>query len=107
MVVILIRRCVKPDKEAEFLESYKNTAPKHADFMGETLTKLRLEGLSESMKGLGHELGCSGCITYLNVARLKFADSFEDALSPFIEHDVQVECCPKTPCRIRRGVRDG
>src|SRR6266446_4061347 len=41
MVIILIRRFVKPDKETEFLENYRAQQPlNNPAFIGETLTRL-------------------------------------------------------------------
>ncbi len=90
MVIVLIRRCVQPDKEAEFLASYKSDKPKHPDFIDETLTKLKLDNLPESMRSL--RIGCENCLTYLNVARWRSAKSFEDCIKPRTMHDPEIEC---------------
>ncbi len=45
MVIILIRRFVKPDREQEFLASYNAQKPLgNPAFKGETLTKVNSEG---------------------------------------------------------------
>ena len=91
MVIILIRRCVKPDKEAEFLASYNRDKPTHRGFIDETLTKLNdSKSLPESMRSL--DVGCKDCVTYLNVARWQSAQDFHDHFKPQTMHDPDIEC---------------
>ena len=53
MVIILIRRCVKPEKVDEFLAKYNRERPKHQDFVIETLTKIESnDDLPDEMKSL-------------------------------------------------------
>ncbi len=70
MVIVLICRCVKPDREAEFLASYRAQKPPPATvgFIDETLTKIANPAtLPEPMRSLPIE--CENCLTYLNIAR--------------------------------------
>jgi len=96
MVIVLIRRCVKADKEAEFLKSYRAQKPTHVDFIDETLTKLRDDqSLPPEMRNL--ELGCEeGCATYINVARWCCAESFQENFRDQLQrYDPNVECSPR------------
>jgi len=65
MVIFLIQRCARPNKEAEFLESYRKEAPiENPDFIGETLTRLSKEDLPEPMRSLATAFGCGEGVTY-------------------------------------------
>jgi hypothetical protein len=69
MVIILIRRFIRFDREQEFLQSYRRQAPNDDPaFHGETLTKVN-DGphVPGDMKSLS--LRSPNCLTYLNVAR--------------------------------------
>jgi heme-degrading monooxygenase HmoA len=91
MMIILIRRCVKRDKEQEFLASYNREKPNHPGFIDETLTKLSdSTDLPRSMRSL--KIGCEGCVTYLNIARWRSAEEFRDHFKPQTTHDPQTEC---------------
>jgi hypothetical protein len=85
MVIILIRRFVKPDKEAEFLQNYRAQQPlNNPAFMGETLTRLIND--SSLPGGLrSFALDQPPAVTYLNVARWQsweaFAEHFADQLA--------------------------
>jgi hypothetical protein len=85
MVIILIRRFVKLDKEAEFLESYRAQQPlSNPAFKGETLTRL-VDGSSLPAGLPSFALGEPSSVTYLNVARWQsweaFAEHFADQLA--------------------------
>jgi hypothetical protein len=93
MVIVLVRRCVKRDKETEFLESYRQQKPTdNADFLDEELTKVvTSETLPEPMRSL--PLACDGdCVTYVNVARWKTAEAFRNHFDPRTYHDPAIEC---------------
>jgi hypothetical protein len=91
MVIVLIRRCVRRDTEAEFLASYNREKPKHAGFIDETLTKLNNStDLPDSMRSL--PVGCDNCLTYLNVARWRSAEDFRQHFQPKTMHDPKIEC---------------
>lgn len=101
MVFVLIRRCVKADKEHEFLASYGKGRPKHGDFIDETLTRMNASAdLPESMR-LGAWRRRSSYVTYLNVARWRSAKSFEERFKPRTMHDPKFECSDRL-----RGVLD-
>lgn len=90
MVIVLIRRSVRPEKEAEFLAAYNREKPVHPDFVSETLTRVSTSGeLSASMKSL--PIGGDG-VTYVNVATWKSAKSFEECFNPRTMHDPEIEC---------------
>ena len=91
MVIVLIRRSVRPDKEAEFLATYKREKPQHPDFIEERLTKVSSAAdLPASMKSL--PIGNPAGITYVNVAFWKSAQSFEQHFNPKTTHDPTIEC---------------
>jgi hypothetical protein len=91
MVIVLIRRCVRRNKEPEFLSSYSREKPDHPDFITETLTKLNnSDELPESLRSLS--IGCEDCVTYLNVAQWKSAESFRQHFNPRTMHDPNIEC---------------
>lgn len=90
MVIVLIRRSVRPEKEAAFLEAYNREKPDHADFVSETLTKVSNSNeLPDSMRSL--PIGGDG-VTYVNVATWKSARSFEEYFEPRTMHDPEIEC---------------
>ena len=95
MVIVLIRRCVRADRENEFLQTYHRQKPSHPDFIEETLTRvLPGDHLPEPMRSLS--LGCpGGCVTYVNVARWKSAESFEAYFKPQTTHDASFECADR------------
>lgn len=90
MVVVLIRRCVRPDKEPEFIKQYRRQKPDHPDFIDEKLTKLSSEQLSEPMCSL--RMGCERCVTYLNIACWRSAESFQQHFNPSRRYDLEFEC---------------
>ena len=91
MVIVLIRRCVKRDKDEEFLESYNREKPNYPGFIEETLTRLvTLDDLPELMRSL--PIGCDDCVTYLNVARWRSAKEFKEHFNPKTMHDPDIEC---------------
>jgi hypothetical protein len=90
MVIVLIRRCVRPDKEKEFLDRYSKEKPQSSDFLGETLTKVEdSASLPESMRSL--PIMGTNCITYLNIASWKSAEAFQQHFDPATMHDPAIE----------------
>ena len=90
MTTILIRRCVRPGKEAEFLANYNREKPEHPDFISETLTKVRdTHDLPESMRSF--RVGSENCVTYINVAVWKSAESFVAHFNPKTMHTEEIE----------------
>ncbi len=90
MIIVLIRRSVRPDKEQEFLNSYVRDKPTHPDFIEETLTKLASPAnLPEGLRSF--ETAGPDCITYLNIAKWKSAKSFADHFDPKTIHDPTIE----------------
>jgi hypothetical protein len=77
MIIILVRRFVRTDREKRFLASYRDQAPiEDPAFFGETLTKLNDSiDLPAEMKSL--PLGTAGCVTYLNIAKWESWEAFE------------------------------
>lgn len=97
MVIVLIRRCVKKDKEAEFVANYKSQKPiDNTAFLGEDLTRLSdPAGLPDAMRSLS--IGDCGqdCVTYLNIAKWNSAEEFKAHFKPETTHDPEIECCDK------------
>ena len=97
MVIILIRRFVKPDKEAEFLEKYRAQQPlNNPAFMDETLTRL-VDNPSLPGELRSFNLSQPLCVIYLNVARWQsweaFAAHFADQLAS--NFDPEIETVPR------------
>lgn len=91
MVIVMIRRCVKRDKEGDFLASYKGQKPDHPDFIDETLTKINNSSeLPEPLRSWS--IDCGDCVTYVNIARWKSVKSFEAHFKPKTMHDPKIEC---------------
>lgn len=67
MFVVLIRRFVRLDREAEFLASYKAQVSDHPDFIEETLTKMFHDD-AVPVTYLNLMQPVDGCLNYLNVA---------------------------------------
>ena len=96
MVIILVRRCVKLDKEAKFLACFNREKPRsNPAFIDETLTKVNdSEDLPEAMRSL-HISGMA-CVTYLNVAYWKSAEAFYDHFKPSADDfDPEIEVCKR------------
>jgi hypothetical protein len=75
MFVVLIRRFVRHDREAEFLASYKAQVSDHPDFIEEKLTKMfRDDSVPVNYLNLMHP--ADGCLNYLNIAYWKDWKSF-------------------------------
>lgn len=75
MFIIFIRRFVRPDREAEFLASYKAQVSDHPDFIEETLTKMFHDGtVPDTYLNLMQPV--KGCLNYLNIAYWKDWRSF-------------------------------
>ncbi|MDB5583748.1 MAG: hypothetical protein JWR80_8924 [Bradyrhizobium sp.] len=68
MFIIMIRRFVRPDREAEFLAAYDADKSTNPDFQGETLTRLSGdEAIPDVMATLFKPV--PDCVTYVNIAR--------------------------------------
>jgi hypothetical protein len=107
VVVILTRRCIKPNKEAEFLADYRSHTPDHPGFIGQTLTKLQNSGdLPEPMRSL--HFGCGNCVVYLNIARMAIGSRFPGALQAGRHARPALRVLGSAPRRRRdRGSRRG
>jgi hypothetical protein len=82
MVIVLIRRCVRPDKIDEFLASYKKQKPtNNPEFLDEHLTRVDTSAaLPEALRNF--PISGNDCITFINVARWKTIEAFEKEYSP-------------------------
>ena len=76
MVIVLIRRFIRPDKEKEFLTAYHTRQPIEVPaFKGETLT--RVSSAPETPAGLrGLALSGLACVTFLNISRWESWEAF-------------------------------
>jgi hypothetical protein len=96
MVILLIRRFVRADKEKEFLATYDAQKPTgNPAFKGETLTRVSdAADLPAGLRGLA--LNGPTCITYLNIATWDsweaFAQQFDVSGSSF---DADTETAPR------------
>ncbi len=97
MIIVMIRRFVRPDREGQFLTDYRASQPNNPAFLGETLTRLSEDtGLPPGLRSL--ELSAPSCVTYLNIARW---ESWSDFLSAFPKSaegggfDPDVETAPR------------
>jgi hypothetical protein len=90
--IILIRRCVRREKEKEFLASYVSEKPSNPDFVDEWLTRVdSSEALPESMRSFA--VACDAdCVTYINVAMWRTAAAFRAHFNPKTMHDPKFEC---------------
>lgn len=95
MVVILIRRFVRIDKEEEFHHKYLAQQPtQNPAFMGETLTRVSDDAaIPAGLKSLS--LGGPGCVTYLNVAKWASWEAFADAFDTGVAFDPEIETAPR------------
>lgn len=99
MVIILVRRFVRADKEAEFLKSYRAQQPlQNPAFISETLTRVVEDtALPGGLRSL--PLNGISCVTYLNVAHWQsweaFAEQFADALASASGFDAEIETAPR------------
>jgi hypothetical protein len=90
MVLIVIRRCVRADREDEFLKAYDRQKPGGEGFISETLTKLsNAPELPEPMRSFA--LDEPGCITYVNIAKWESAEAFRKYFDPQTSHDPELE----------------
>lgn len=93
MVIILIRRFIRPNKVPEFLEKYRAQQPlNNPAFLGETLTRVVDNAvLPKALRTF--PLSGPSCVTYLNVANWQsweafvkqFADQLDSSFDPEIE----------------------
>ena len=96
MVIIMIRRFVRPDREVEFLASYRAQSPTaNPAFRGETLTRVSDDTLlPPGLRGL--PLNGPTCVTYINIAEW---DSWEAFTGQFdvsgIAFDPDIETAPR------------
>ena len=76
MVLILVRRFARPDREAEFLRVFAEQRPAgNPDFLGETLTRIGAGPLPPGVPALFAP--SMDAIDYLNVTRWRSLDAFE------------------------------
>lgn len=99
MVIVLIRRFVRPDREDKFLATYRAQTPlNNSDFLGETLTKV-LDDISLPAPLRSFAVGHPSCVTYINVAKWKswesFAQHFADQISKPGGFDPEIEIAPR------------
>lgn len=77
MVVILIRRFARPDREAEFLRLFAAQRPTdNPDFLGETLTRLADSAVRPPGVPALFERSVDA-VDYLNIARWRSVAAFE------------------------------
>ena len=106
MIIVLIRRFVKPDKEQAFLASYKAQKPiDNPAFKGETLTRISDNpNLPSGLRSLA--LNGPACVTYLNIATWEsweaFADQF-DVNSPGFDPEIETTARQRTVLDIVVG----
>ena len=95
MVIILIRRFIRPDRETAFLEKYRAQEPvKNTAFNWETLTKI--SNASEIPPGLrGLALSEPECVTYLNIAKWESWEAFANEFELDETFDVEIETAPR------------
>jgi hypothetical protein len=75
LFIIIIRRYVRPDREQEFLDTYRADLSRHVDFLGETLTRLSDDQeIPPAMATLFSSI--PNCLTYVNIAKWKNWASF-------------------------------
>jgi hypothetical protein len=98
MVVILIRRFVRTDKEDEFLTNYLAQKPlENPEFLGETLTRVSdATGMPAGLRSFA--LNGSSCVTNLNIAQWQsweaFAAHFAQQLTTG-DFDPEIETAPR------------
>lgn len=95
MVIVLIRRFVRSDREKEFLEKYCAQRPsRNPDFKGEVLTRMSSDAaVPPTLKSL--PLGGPGCVTYLNVAQWASWEAFAGAFDLDDVFDPEIETAPR------------
>jgi len=94
MVVIVIRRCVRPEREAEFLREYESDRPvDNPAFEGETLVKEYQGPLQPLLKNF--PVTCDKGITYLNIAHWRSVADFENQFPPQGNWVSENECCER------------
>jgi hypothetical protein len=96
MIVILIRRFVRADREPVFLERFKAQTPiQNPAFIKETLTRLSDDpNLPPRLRSLA--LNGPSCITYLNIAEWSSREAFEqEFLTKPSDFDEDIETAPR------------
>lgn len=95
MVIVLIRRFVRTDREKEFRDTYLAQQPtQNPAFMGETLTRVSDDAaVPAGLRSLF--LGEPGCVTYLNVAKWASWQAFADAFDAGVAFDPEIETAPR------------
>jgi hypothetical protein len=89
MVIVMTCRTIRPDKERQFLDSYKGR-PTHPDFFDETLTHLNSSSeLPAPLRSLS--FGKTDGILYMNVAKWKSVKGYEEWFKPRATHDPELE----------------
>ncbi len=95
MFVVLIRRFVRLDREAEFLASYRAQVSSHPDFIEEKLTKMFHD---DAVPGTYLNLmqPVEGCLNYLNIAYWKDWKSFVgQCVTEAGQYDPEIETQPR------------
>lgn len=96
MVIILIRRYARRDREAEFVEAYKKDDPTGKDgFLYESLTTIdRNDDIPPALKG-GLEIK-PDCVNYINVAVWESWEKFQKEFNPAADwFDDSIEVYPR------------
>jgi hypothetical protein len=76
MLLVLVRRFARPDREAEFLRAFAEQRPAdNPDFLGETLTRIGMGPLPAGVPAVFTP--SMDAIDYLNVARWRSLEAFE------------------------------
>ena len=89
MVIVLTCRSIRPDKEWQFLESYKGQ-PTHREFVEESLTRLNSSSeLPASLRSLS--FGMTDGVIDMNVAKWESVKGYEGWFKPRATHDPEVE----------------
>jgi hypothetical protein len=98
MVIILIRRFVRPDRVDKFLETYHAQKPsENPAFKGETLTRI-VEDTALPAGLRSFVLGEPACVTYLNVAKWESWEPFAKQFAEQIDSgsfDAEIETAPR------------
>lgn len=96
MVIVMIRRFVRLDKEADFLQSYRDQKPvNNPAFKGETLTRASDDAaLPPGLTNL--QLRGEGCVTYINIAKWDSWQAFNAHFDPQVGvFDPKIETAPR------------
>jgi len=95
MVIVLIRRFVRLDREEKFLEVYRAQKPtSNPAFKGETLTRVNeTPTLPPELRGFG--ISGPACATYLNIAKWDSWEAFAEEFKNAGDFDKNIETAPR------------